>query len=163
MQNVQLHEAFSDSKFSCIYSTSVLQGFLSLDDLAEIAVKVITDPKQHSLARYGLVGENVSHDEVAAIISEQLGKSVKPVLVPREQAVEGYAKRKGLASLSEKDDLERMLFYYDKRRVCLNILNPRTTCSPNLITAAAYPETPTSAGGCWAGSRPLGRSMSGES
>jgi uncharacterized protein YbjT (DUF2867 family) len=115
MQNVQLHEAFSGSKFSCIYSTSVLQGFLSLDDLAEIAVKVITDPTQHALARYELVGENVSHDEVAVIISEQLGKSVKPVLVPREQAVEGYAKRKGLASLSEKDDLERMLFYYDKR------------------------------------------------
>lgn len=115
MQNIPLRKVFSEAKLPCMYTPTVLQGFVSLDDLAQVAMKAILNPEDHAFARYELVGENQSLEEVAKIVGEVLGKIVATEQVPRAQAVEVFAKEKGIEGLDGKDDFERMLFYYDKR------------------------------------------------
>jgi uncharacterized protein YbjT (DUF2867 family) len=115
MENIPISKVISDAKLPCMYNPTVLQGFLALDDMAEVAVKAILSPQQHAFARYELVGENRTLESVATIFSEAMGKKVETFVPPREEAVAIFAKEKGITSLDGKDNFERMLFYYDKR------------------------------------------------
>jgi uncharacterized protein YbjT (DUF2867 family) len=115
MENIPVPKVISDAKLPCMYNPKVLQGFLALDDLAEVAVKAILSPLEHAFARYELVGENRTLEDVAAVFGEALGQNVDTFVPPREDVVANFSAEKGIASLDGKDNFERMLFYYDKR------------------------------------------------
>ena len=118
MQNIPLEQAISTLTLSAPYTSTVLQGFLDLNDLAEIARLVIEDPEPHNRARYELVGENCTLAEVAQKIAAFTGREVACKQVDRAELFTHIRVQSGY----EKEALSRMLFYYDRRRVLFQIL-----------------------------------------
>lgn len=119
MQNVNLQNVVASSKISAAYSPKTLQGYLDLKDLAAVARLVLLQPESHNRARYELVGQNCTFEDVADAFSSYLGREVICEQVPREQAVSG------LGHLNVQGDyaaeaLDRMLYYYDKRGILGN-------------------------------------------
>lgn len=111
MQNMPLEQIISTQTLSAPYTSTVLQGFLDLNDLAEIARLVIEDPETHNRARYELVGENCTLADVAQKVSSFIGKEVNCKQAPRSEMVSRIRAESDYA----KEALDRMLYYYDRR------------------------------------------------
>lgn len=75
----------------------------------------LLDPLPHNRARYELVGQNYTFQDVAKEFSYRLGKEVVCKRVTREEA----AARGALHLRAQRDyaleALDRMLYYYDRR------------------------------------------------
>lgn len=69
MQNVDLLKVVSTNQLPLAYSHFTLQGFIDLHDLATVSRKILLNPKIHNRARYELVGQNCTHEEVAQEIA----------------------------------------------------------------------------------------------
>ncbi|KAH9935772.1 NAD-P-binding protein [Fomitopsis serialis] len=108
MQNIDLQATLRSSTITAGYSQTTLQGFLDLGDLADIAAKVILDPAPHNRARYELVGENCSMEDIARKLSAHLGKEI---------AVQKATEHPKLPSGYMVETMDRMLFYYDRRGI----------------------------------------------
>jgi nucleoside-diphosphate-sugar epimerase len=116
MQNMNMQHAAEKQVLLCGYSPTTLQGFVDLEDVAEVARLVLLDPAPHNRARYDLVGENLSLDGVAKTIERVSGISgVKPTMVPRDEAVKRGVVRATIESDYARETLERLMYYYDKR------------------------------------------------
>ena len=67
-------------------------SFVSAEDIAAVAYRALTDAKPHN-CDYVIVGpELLSHDQVAALFTEILGRKVSHVRVTKEQLVENFLK-----------------------------------------------------------------------
>ena len=116
MQNVDVQKAVTSGTLPCPYSAQVLQGYLDLEDLALVARLVLLDPEPHNRARYELVGQNASSEDIAKQIKSLTGKSITCQNIPREKVVEGTPAPGGQAEAEfYAEALDRMLYYYDKR------------------------------------------------
>lgn len=94
----------------------VLQGCLALDDLAEVATKIILDTESHNRATYELCGENKTYTEIASVISAVSGKDISFHYVPFDKlATKSGMKEK--IDFQSYDRQERMWFYYDTRGI----------------------------------------------
>ena len=114
MQNINVQKVVESGVIVNEYATNVLQGFLDLNDLAEVTANIILDPVPHNLARYELTGENLTVEEVAGVFSAHLGKTVKAVKPPREATGKAMA-HVNVSNEFGIDALDRMLYYYDRR------------------------------------------------
>ncbi|KAJ3009159.1 hypothetical protein NUW54_g2883 [Trametes sanguinea] len=115
MQNVNLHNAVATGTLLANYTPSTLQGYLDLEDLAAVARLVLLNPTEHNLARYELVGENCTYEDVARAISAQTGQQIKVELVPRDKIVGKSDVHMNLSGDYAREGMDRMLYYYDKR------------------------------------------------
>ncbi len=115
MQNVNLDLVVSTGILPAAYSPTTLQGYLDLEDLAAIARVVLLDPVTHNRARYELVGENCTFEDVARYISEQAGKDITVEPISRDQVLRRGATHVNIAGDYGVEGLDRMLYYYDKR------------------------------------------------
>jgi len=114
MQNIDLKSAVSRKILPCGYSPTVLQGFADLQDLAAIAALVILDPAPHNRARYEIVSENATLEQVASTIARLTGSGIiKCELLPRDQVVQAAARN----DETFQEGFERMLYYYDRRGI----------------------------------------------
>ncbi|EPT04614.1 NAD-binding protein [Fomitopsis schrenkii] len=111
MQNINLTAAFDSGVVSNGYSPKKLQGFLDLNDLAEVAAKVILDPAPHNRARYELVGENITVEDVARTLSMHLGREIKAERPPREVIISKAMAHVKFSGEYGADALDRMLYY----------------------------------------------------
>ncbi|KAI0771926.1 NAD-P-binding protein [Trametes elegans] len=117
MQNISLDEAVSTGTLTAFYTPTVLQGYLDLEDLAAVARLVILDPSPHTRARYELVGQNCTYEDIAREITAQTGKQVKVEHVQREKVLGVYAAHLHLTTPYGVEGLDRMLYYYDRRGI----------------------------------------------
>ncbi len=126
MQNINLQNVITKSVLPCGYSPKVLQGFLDLQDLADIARLVIVAPLSHNRARYELVGENCSLEDVAKTITRRthLVKNVVCQQIPRDQVVAMDVTPVNVQGVYAQDALDRMLYYYNKRYVFFAAFSP---------------------------------------
>lgn len=116
MQNINLKQVVADGVMHCGYSPKVLQGFVALEDLAEIARLVILDPLPHNRARYEVVGQNITQEEIAKLIATVAGKPFIPcVQVNRDQVVSSGLVPTQARGAYYREGLDRMLYYYDTR------------------------------------------------
>lgn len=78
MQNIPLLRILQSStpELNVGYDPNTLQGFLSLDDFAEVVTVVVANPALHNLARYELVGENKTYSDCAKVVGEIVGRDV---------------------------------------------------------------------------------------
>ncbi|KAI0356571.1 NAD(P)-binding protein [Trametes cingulata] len=111
MQNVELQSVVETSVLPASYTPDVLQGYLDLEDLAEVARLVILNPAPHNRARYELVGQNCTFYDVAKAITGHVGQEIKVEQVPREKAVSKMATRLNLSTDYAVEGLDRMLYY----------------------------------------------------
>ncbi|KZT07064.1 NAD-P-binding protein [Laetiporus sulphureus 93-53] len=117
MQNVNLQHVLAYSKLPAPWSQKTLQGYLDLEDLAAVACLVLLDPEPHNRARYELIGQNCTQEDVARELSSHLGRQIKCELVPREQILDRGVFAFTLQGDYAAEALDRMLYYYDKRGI----------------------------------------------
>jgi len=92
------------------YSIHSKFSFIDLEDLAEAAKNVLTEPNHHN-AIYELAGTlPLSHAEVADILSHKLKRDV---LAEREDLEHRKLRMSGISTYAV-ENLERMFKYYDK-------------------------------------------------
>jgi uncharacterized protein YbjT (DUF2867 family) len=92
------------------YAVETRLGMVDLEDVAEAAAVVLTEPR-HVGATYELVGgEAMSQTEVATILGQQLGHSVRAEVVPLE-AWERRARALGLGDYQIQTLVEMFRYY----------------------------------------------------
>ena len=114
------------------YAAETRLSMVDLEDVVEAAVTVLTEPG-HEGATYELSGPDVlNQKEVAAILEEQLNRSVS-VLEIGIEAWQEQAKSNGLGDY-QIDTLSKMFRYYERygflgNSKVLGMLLGRTPCS----------------------------------
>ncbi len=113
MQNVLVHwdQIMEQGVYPVPYAIETRLGMVDLEDVAEAAAVVLTEPG-HTGATYELAGAEVlSQAEIAAILGQQLGRPVRAETVPLE-AWERRARESGLGDY-QVETLAKMFRYYE--------------------------------------------------
>lgn len=88
----ELHHARTIRDESALFSAAGdgQISFVSAEDIAAVAYRALTDERPHN-RDWMIVGpELVSHDEVAAMFTEVLGREVRHVRISPERVAEGF-------------------------------------------------------------------------
>lgn len=81
-QNIDVAAVARSGVYASPYSPTLGIGFVDMADLAEVAAKVADEPG-HAFATYEICGRDyLNAEEVAAILSERLGRTIANVHVP---------------------------------------------------------------------------------
>ncbi len=105
------------------YATDQAMSVVDLEDVAEVAVKVLSEDG-HLRAIYDLVGdEPLSTRDMADIISKVAGKPTEVKQLPLESVAQGTPRDTPIDAY-EADSLERMFIYYTRHGL---------TGSPNVL------------------------------
>jgi uncharacterized protein YbjT (DUF2867 family) len=114
----KLKEAKGDEvTYPANWNPEVEFSFVSLKDLAEAAQIVIQQREKHFGAAYNIVGtEKLSYNKACEIAGSVLGKKVVVKQKSFEEAVGGFEAMMfgGNVDIRVKDELERMLLYYNR-------------------------------------------------
>jgi len=114
MQNIlaNWHQIIADGIYSVPYAADTRLSMVDLEDVVEAATTVLTEPG-HEGATYELSGPDVlNQKEVAAILEEQLNRSVSVQGIGIEVWQE-QAKSNGLGDF-QIDTLSKMFLYYER-------------------------------------------------
>jgi uncharacterized protein YbjT (DUF2867 family) len=77
MQNVEVARVVADRVLRQPYSLETRLAHVDIEDVAEVAAKVVGDPRHHRFATYELCGDAVHNAfELATIISAESGQSI---------------------------------------------------------------------------------------
>lgn len=113
MQNLlaQFDTILTQGCYPVPYAPSTRLSFVDLEDVATVAALVLTDA-DHAGASYELIGSPpLTQTEVAAILSQQIGRTVRVEVIDREQW-RRQAQGAGLGDYAI-DALLRMFHYYE--------------------------------------------------
>jgi uncharacterized protein YbjT (DUF2867 family) len=114
MQNVLAHwdQILEQGVYPVPYAVETQLGMVDLEDVAEAAAVVLTEPG-HVSATYELVGEEVmSQTEVASVLSRKLGRLVRAQVMSLE-AWEHRARASGVGDY-QVETLVKMFRYYER-------------------------------------------------
>ncbi len=146
MQNVLAYwnQIVDQGIYPVLYAVETRLGMVDLEDVAEVAALVLTEPG-HVGATYELAGaESLTQTEVAAILSQRLGRPVRAQAVPLDEW-ERKARASGMSDYAV-ETLLKMFHYYDRFGLCgsPNVLNwllhrPATTFSAFVERVARKP------------------------
>jgi uncharacterized protein YbjT (DUF2867 family) len=120
MQNILVHweKILNDGIYPVPYPPETRLCLVDLNDVAQVAAMVLTE-SGHTNATYELVGTpGLSQDQVATILSQQLGRPVRVTSVPIE-TWERQARRSGLGDY-QVEALIKMFRYYARYGLCGN-------------------------------------------
>jgi NAD(P)H dehydrogenase (quinone) len=114
MENILAYKEaiLSTGEYAVPYAVETCLSMVALEDIAEIAVKVLTS-SGHENAIYELTGTKaLSQEEVAGIIGQRLNRTVKAVAVPRS-VWEQHARTNGMTDYALQT-LMQMFEYYER-------------------------------------------------
>ncbi|PSS34158.1 hypothetical protein PHLCEN_2v1775 [Hermanssonia centrifuga] len=116
MQNFKVKDIAAKSVLAWGASPKTVQSFIDLQDLADIARLVILDPAPHNYARYDVVGDRRSLEDIASIITRRASLSAAVVCqqLPREQVAAMATKGQGAYA---QEAMNMLLYYWDKRGI----------------------------------------------
>ncbi|TFY83144.1 hypothetical protein EWM64_g867 [Hericium alpestre] len=121
MQNLSIPSTLESHVLPIAFSSTILQGFLDLHDLAAVAASILLSPADHIRARYELVGVNCTYADVAQALTiyslEHGGEPVECVRVPKEVALKAMEDRGVIRDDFGRRALEVMFDYYDTRGI----------------------------------------------
>ena len=137
MQNVLAYwnQIVEQGVYAVPYSVEARMSMVDLEDVAEAVAIVLTGPG-HGGATYELAGpEALSQNEVAEIISRQLGRPVRAQAVPLDEW-ERQTRASGMSDYAV-ETLIQMFRYYDRFGLCgnPNVLTWLLGRSPTTFTA----------------------------
>ncbi|TFY51609.1 hypothetical protein EVG20_g10922 [Dentipellis fragilis] len=119
MQNVSIADVLKSGHINIPWEPSVLHGFLDLDDLGAVAVSILLSPEKHVRARYELVGQNLTYDEVAQVFTKfnktRGGPAVESVKIEQEAFFARFEVGGRRLESWTKNAFHRMMTYYDER------------------------------------------------
>jgi len=114
MQNVGLDVALKNGRIPISFSPQIEHGFVDLQDLAKVVCSIISDPKHHNYARYELVAENTSYDNIAQLISKEAKKNVHCHILPMKDYLNIMMSSYYVRNEHAEDAIVRMMMYYDR-------------------------------------------------
>jgi len=114
MQNIDLDSVLRTSKIPLGFSAQVAHGFVDLIDVAAVVRKILLNPKDHSMARYELVAENISYDKIANLISEVSRRQISCDLMAPKDYLATMNSENNIRSEYTEDCVIRILLYYDR-------------------------------------------------
>jgi NAD(P)H dehydrogenase (quinone) len=120
MQNVLAYwdQIVEQGVYPVPYSVETRLSMVDLEDVAEVAAIILTEPG-HVDATYELVGvEALSQTEVAAVLGQRLGRPVRAQAVPLDEW-ERKARASGMSDYAV-ETLLKMFRYYDRFGLCGN-------------------------------------------
>ncbi|KAG6850750.1 hypothetical protein H0H93_009373 [Arthromyces matolae] len=79
--------------------------YIAADDISELAVRALTDEKSHNMDHIIVGPEAYSHEEIAAIFTENLGRKIEHLRLSEQEGVEFY-KSLGLPEYTAQDMVE---------------------------------------------------------
>jgi uncharacterized protein YbjT (DUF2867 family) len=83
MQNVDVARVVADGAMHQPYSLDVRLAHVDLEDVAEVAARVVDDPQRHRYATYELCGQAFHNaHELAEVIAAESGRPVKAEQIP---------------------------------------------------------------------------------
>jgi uncharacterized protein YbjT (DUF2867 family) len=92
MQNIDIEDVYNQGLFIQASALETPLSFVDMDDKVDVAVKVLTE-EGHYGATYELCcDDNINAIEIAQIMTEVMGKDIKPKLVPKEMIISGFQK-----------------------------------------------------------------------
>jgi uncharacterized protein YbjT (DUF2867 family) len=92
MQNIDIEDVYNQGLFIQASALETPLSFVDMDDKIDVAVKVLTE-EGHYGATYELCcDDNINAIEIAEIMTEVMGKYIKPKLVPKEMIISGFQK-----------------------------------------------------------------------
>jgi uncharacterized protein YbjT (DUF2867 family) len=120
MQNILVHwkTILDEGIYPVPYLAGTRLSYVDLEDVAQVAAMVLTE-SGHVNATYELVGTpGLSQSQVAAILSQKLGRLVQVTTVP----VETWERRARHAGMGEYqvETLIKMFRYYERFGLCGN-------------------------------------------
>lgn len=113
MQNILVHweSIINEGIFPVPYPADTRLSLVDLQDVAQAAVKVLTEPG-HNFSTYELVGvEGLSQTAIADILSQELARPVKVSLVPLA-IWQDQARKRGLGDYQIETLLSMFHFYH---------------------------------------------------
>lgn len=117
MQNVAIESVMRTQKIPVAFSSSVIHGFVDLFDLATVARSIIMAPARHNLARYELVGQNISYDDVSRIATRVCHKDIQCMVLSPKEFVARMKASGEVSSEYAEEAMESLMHYYDRWRV----------------------------------------------
>ncbi len=92
MQNIDIEDVYNQGLFIQASALETPLSFVDMDDKVDVAVKVLTE-EGHYGATYELCcDDNINAIEIAQIMTEVMGKDIKPKLIPKEMIISGFQK-----------------------------------------------------------------------
>jgi len=113
MQMTQCKNIVDKGVMNLMWSFDVLQGYIDLEDYAEVTLKILSDLQLHDRATYELLGDNQTGREVARLISKYSGKNIKCEILQWEVAKETNPVFKNFSEYKD-DAFARLAFYYNR-------------------------------------------------
>jgi len=133
MQNITGYwNQITSGKYAIPYPVETMISLIDLEDLAEAAIRVLTEPG-HEYAIYELVGTNhpLSQTDIALALSKQLGYKVIAEAIPQEiwkrNAVNAGMSQYAIDTLLAMFDYYQKYGLYGNSRVLTSLLNRRPT------------------------------------
>ncbi|KIJ25483.1 hypothetical protein M422DRAFT_263584 [Sphaerobolus stellatus SS14] len=114
MQNVSIRHSLVTGKIPLGYSPNTSHGFIDLVDLATVVRNIVMDPVQHRFARYEIVGQNISYNDIASAISRISRRNVRCDVMTSQEFVEKMRTSEEVRNEYAEDSLMRLLVYYDR-------------------------------------------------
>lgn len=120
------------------FSPFVEHSFIDVTDLAQIARLVILDPKQHNLARYELVAQNISYHDIAKLVAKAATKDIQCEILSQKDFIKHMTGSPYVRNEHAEDSVMRMMVYYDRWGVAGNPNILRWLLGREPITWAEY-------------------------
>jgi len=114
MQNVALDVAVQSGKIPISFSPNIEHGFVDLDDLAHVVCSIILNPTHHNYARYELVAENISYNNIAQLIARGAQCDVQCHVLPMKDYLKIIMGSHYVRNEQAEDAIVRMMMYYDR-------------------------------------------------
>lgn len=116
MQNIDVPRVIAGGRLPTPYSLTQPLGHVDLVDLADAAATVLLEDG-HSAANYDISGEeNLSAEDICAIVSDIGGTPVQPLAVEPDQVVAMIAAHHPLGAY-EVEALHRLFGYYGRKGI----------------------------------------------
>lgn len=116
MQNIPLKLVLDTHRLAIGFSSSIQHSFVDLLDICLVVRMITLNPSKHVYARYDLVSENLTYEEIALLVSKICVTEVHcEILSPNEflARMRDPNSNIGLKEVTE-DAIERMLLYYNR-------------------------------------------------
>ncbi|KAF8524143.1 hypothetical protein BU17DRAFT_43277 [Hysterangium stoloniferum] len=114
MQNVALNNALSTGNIPIGFSPTIMHGFMDMTDLTAVVRTIMSKSRDHLYARYELVAENISYNDIAHTISETSGKLVQCEVFSAKEFVRKMRAAGEVQGEYAEDVLERLMMYYNR-------------------------------------------------
>jgi len=111
MQALDLKKVIDAGKLALGFNPLIQHAFVDVSDVVVVALGVINDPKEHRMAQYELMGENISHDAIASIISQLVRKDVRCEVLSPEDFVVNMKAIGAIRTQFEEETVLRTLGY----------------------------------------------------